>query len=308
LIDSDQDHDVTDRGASSPVPFVARIELDEMAARALAERASEDADLGWPGVGLSETSPGRWLVEVYLADAPDRGKRAALRRLAGDLGAFDLVELPRTDWVAKSLEGLKPVRAGRFLVHGSHDRAARLPNDRAIEIEAGQAFGTGHHGTTAGCLREIDRLAKIRSFRRPVDIGTGSGVLAIAMAKVWHVPVLATDIDPVAVRVAGANARLNGAREVRAIVAGGLGARAVRRRAPFDLIVANILAGPLQALAVPIRRVIAPGGVAVLSGLLPNQGARIVAAYRTAGLRLVRASVLDGWLTLTFVRRRVRKR
>jgi ribosomal protein L11 methyltransferase len=287
--------------------FIARLELDEATARAVAEAASEDADLGWPSVGLSEMAPGRWSVEVYFAKTPDAAEAAALARIAGTSGRFAVSELPDTDWVSKSLEGLRPVRAGRFVIHGRHDRAAVRTNEIAIEIEANEAFGTGHHGTTAGCLREIDRLAKIRAFRRPLDVGTGTGVLAIAMAQLWHVPVLATDIDPVAVRVARANARLNGSPEVEAIVAGGLATRLVRERGHFDLIVANILAGPLQALALSVRQALAPDGFVVLSGLLPTQGARIVAAYRSVCLTLLRAATLDGWLTLTFIRGKQRR-
>jgi ribosomal protein L11 methyltransferase len=281
---------------------VARIELGEAGARRLAEAASEDAHLGWPSVALSEVTADRWAVEVYFAAEPDEGERAALRRLADGGGAFALVELPDTDWVAQSLAGLAPVRAGRFVVHGAHDRDKPQRNEIAIEIEAGEAFGTGHHGTTAGCLAAIDRIAGSRRIYRPLDIGTGSGVLAIAMAKRFHVPVLATDIDPIAVRVARANARLNGTPEVTAVVAGTLHGRVIRAAAPFDLIVANILAGPLQALAPAIARVLSGNGVVVLSGLLPGQKARIVVAYRTAGLVLKRASVLDGWLTLTLAR------
>jgi ribosomal protein L11 methyltransferase len=285
------------------VTFVARIELAETGARALAEAASEDADLGWPSVALSELGPGRWSVEVYFVEPPADTERAALGRLAGGGREFAIAELPDTDWVARSLEGLRPVRAGRFLVHGSHDRGERRPNDIAIEIEAGEAFGTGHHGTTVGCLREIDRLGKIRRFRRPLDIGTGSGVLAIAMAKLWHVPILATDIDPVAVRVARGNARLNGACDMRPILAGGPGNTFLGRAMPFDLIVANILAGPLQAMARPIERALSDDGMVVLSGLLPGQGSRIVAAYRRVGLALMRAGETDGWLTLTLGRK-----
>ncbi|MEO8669032.1 MAG: 50S ribosomal protein L11 methyltransferase [Bauldia sp.] len=283
--------------------FVARTERGEAEARLLAEAASEDAQLSWPTVARSEIAPGRWSVEVYFPAPPEESERMALDRLAGSAGAFAITHLPDIDWVAKSLEGLAPVHAGRFVVYGAHDRDQPRRNDIAVEIEAGEAFGTGHHGTTAGCLREIDRLGKIRRFRRPLDVGTGSGVLAIAMAKLWHVPVLATDIDPVAVRVARGNARLNGTPQVRAAVAGGLGRRVVRDAAPFDLIVANILAGPLQAMARSVERVLAGDGVVVLSGLLPEQRARIVAAYRTVGLVLLRASELDGWLTLTFGRK-----
>ena len=242
---------------------------------------------------------------VYLDPPPDDRLSAGLADAARSaLGAgapdFAFAELPETDWVAKSLEGLTPVRVGRFLVHGSHDRARRRPNDLAIEIEAGQAFGTGHHGTTAGCLAAIDRLAKTRAMRNALDVGTGSGVLAIGIAKRCKVPVLASDVDPVAVRIADANARLNGVRPlVRTLCAAGIEGTAFARPGGFDLIVANILAGPLVALAPSIRRRLAPRGAVILSGLLAHQANRVAAAYRAQGLRLVRAETREGWVTLT---------
>jgi ribosomal protein L11 methyltransferase len=263
-------------------------------------------------VGLREAPGGAWEVTVYLSGTAGKRQTAALRALsAGVLGApgFSVGRLPETDWVAKSLAGLRPVAAGRFLVHGRHDRARRRPNTFNIEIDAGQAFGTGHHGTTAGCLVAIDRLAKTRRIRNGLDIGTGSGVLAIAIAKATKVPVLASDIDPVAVRIARENIRLNGvARYVRAVTAANLRKRVFEAPAPFDLIVANILAGPLMGLAPEIARALAPGGTVILSGLLPEQRTRIVAAYRGQGLAFGRSSILDGWLTLTFTRRSRRRK
>jgi ribosomal protein L11 methyltransferase len=250
-------------------------------------------------VDASEVTPGRWEVIVYFAEAPDEAERAALARR----GPFVIAALPEADWVAKSLEGLKPVRAGRFLVLGRHDRGKVKPNDIAIEIEAGQAFGTGHHGTTAGCLIAIEQEARARRIRHALDIGTGSGVLAIALARLAKARVLASDIDPVATHVAEENVRLNGvAAHVRCITAVGLTGRAFADSGPYDLVVANILAGPLAALAPAIRRVVAPGGTVILSGLLPEQRARIVATYRLTGLVLVRAMIVDGWLTLVLRR------
>jgi ribosomal protein L11 methyltransferase len=259
-------------------------------------------------VDVTEEVPGRWRVLVYLDAPPDDRLRAGLAEAARTaLGAnppdFAFTELADTDWVAKSLEGLTPVRVGRFLVHGSHDRAKPRPNDLAIEIEAGQAFGTGHHGTTAGCLAAIDRLAKTRPIRNALDVGTGSGVLAIAIAKRCKAPVLASDIDPVAARIADENVRLNGVRPlVRTVCAAGIEGRAFARPDGFDLIVANILAGPLVALAPSIRRRLAPGGAVILSGLLAHQRSRVAAAYRAQGLRLIRAETREGWATLTFAR------
>jgi len=277
----------------------ATIAASESDATQLAEEIANDPFLDGQTVDSSEVSPGRWEVVVYFSEAPDKEQRAALKRH----GRFTIAELAETDWVAKSLAGLSPVRAGPFLVHGSHDRAAARENDIAIEIEAGEAFGTGHHGTTAGCLNEIARIAQTRPILNALDVGTGSGVLAFAIARIAGAPVLASDIDPVATRVAAENARINGvARFVRTVTATGLDGRIFHEHAPYDLVVANILAGPLAALAPAIARVTAPGGAVVLSGLLPSQKARIVAAYRTAGLLLERATVHDGWLTLVLIR------
>ncbi len=277
----------------------AKLVASEADAAQLAESIANDPFLDGQTVDTSEISPGRWEVVVYFPEAPDAGQRSALKRH----GRFRIEKLPETNWVAKSLEGLKPVRAGRFLVYGSHDRGRRKPNDIAIEIEAGEAFGTGHHGTTAGCLIAIADVAKARPIRNALDVGTGSGVLAIGIARLAKAPVLASDIDPIATRVAAENVRLNGAsRWVRTITATGLNGRAFRDHGPYDLIVANILAGPLAALAPAIRRHVAPGGAVVLSGLLPEQQARIVAAYRGTGLVLRRSLVLDGWLTLVLTR------
>jgi ribosomal protein L11 methyltransferase len=244
--------------------------------------------------------PDGWSVAAYWdGERPDLAGAVLEVALAYGVEA-EIGPLPDTDWVTESLRGLAPVRAGRFLVHGSHDRARRRPNDIAIEIEAGQAFGTGHHGTTAGCLEVLDRLGRARRYRAPLDLGTGSGVLAIAMAKAWGVPVLASDIDPVAVRIANENARLNKVGgSVQAVTAAGF-RHPLLRDGSFDLIVANILAGPLAAMATDLAARLLPGGTVVLSGLLPQQRRLIVARYRSRGLRLARSIVRNGWLTLVF--------
>ena len=263
-----------------------------------------ERDFGEDGVvvSLDERPDGCWAVEAYF----DTGQPAEIGPLIRDrlgadaFGAPVQVEvLPEADWVALSLEGLKPVCAGRFVVHGGHDRASIPPGRIAIEIEAGQAFGTGHHGTTAGCLAVLDRLLRRRRFRQVLDLGTGSGVLAIALAKVLRRPVLATDIDPLAVRVAAENAALNrvGGR-VRTVIAAGMDHRAIWAAAPFDLIVANILAEPLMRLAPAVARALAPGGQLVLSGLLPHQRERVVAGYSGQGVWLEHAEVSDGWAVL----------
>jgi ribosomal protein L11 methyltransferase len=271
----------------------------EARAHAVAAAIAGDPALGDAAVDAHDVAAGRWQVIVYFTVAPDRGQRAALARH----GRFAIAELQDTDWVAKSLEGLRPVRAGRFVIHGRHDRGAIRPNDIAIEIEAGQAFGTGHHGTTAGCLLAIAAVAKSRRVVRAIDAGTGTGVLAIAIARRTGARVMATDIDPLAVRIAADNAKANGVgARVRAAHTGGLAGRAFDLFGAADLIVANILAGPLTALAPAIRRRLAPGGTVILSGLLPDQRARIVATYRGVGLRLAGARVRDGWLTVRMER------
>jgi ribosomal protein L11 methyltransferase len=284
----------------------ATIALPEAPARALAAAIEEDAALWTNPLDLLEAAPDAWRVAVYFETEPDEEALAALKRLAAPHGGgFALDTLPETNWVAKSLESLKPVRAGRFNVHGAHDRARVAPNEIGIEIEAGLAFGTGHHGTTTGCLIAIDDLAKSRPIPTALDVGTGSGVLAIALAKRAKTRVVASDIDPVAVAVARDNVRLNGvAARVRTIVATGLGHRLIAAGAPYDLVVANILAGPLVQMAPAIARHLKSGGSVILSGLLNEQRRRVAAMYRTQGLTLSRAIVIGEWTTLVLKRKR----
>lgn len=211
--------------------------------------------------------------------------------------------LPDIDWVSHSLEGLKPVRAGRFLVHGSHDRSEVRPGDIGIEIDAAQAFGTGHHGTTAGCLEMIARVvARIRagSAAGPVlDLGTGSGVLAIAVANLAPVRVLATDIDPVATRIAAGNARLNRMESrIMAVTATGFHSTAFGESGPFRIIIANILARPLMRMAPDIKANLAPGGSVILSGILAEQRWKVLAAFNAQGLHHVETIWREGWVTI----------
>lgn len=209
--------------------------------------------------------------------------------------------IPDIDWIAKSLEGLKPVRAGRFLVHGSHDRDKVQPHDLAIEIDAGQAFGTGHHGTTAGCLEVIETVVRSRKVRNALDLGTGSGVLAIAVRKMIKVPVLATDIDPIAVRVARDNARRNKVVEgIDFRTAPGFHSTAFAQHAPFDLIIANILARPLIKMAPQLVQHLAKDGSVILSGILAAQRWKVISAYSGAGLSHVRTIWRNGWVTIHF--------
>jgi ribosomal protein L11 methyltransferase len=241
-------------------------------------------------------------VSVY-AETSDAGHVAA--RIGTILSSLELhaeverEDLPDIDWVARSLEGLKPVRAGRFFVHGAHDRGQRQDEDIAIEIEAGQAFGTGHHGTTAGCLEMLERVVADERPKNGLDLGTGSAVLAIALAKLAGIPVLATDIDPVATVVAAANAELNGtATLVEAVTATGFDDPVFGERGPFDLIVANILAGPLMELAPGMATHLAPAGSLVLSGILDRQEDAVLAAYRQAGFRHIDTLHREGWVTI----------
>ena len=269
----------------------------------LLERQFEDDGYALANMEIDEPAQ---IYEVSLyADGEEDEIAAIEKRMADCLGSdgFGLgigrEVLPDVDWVAKSLEGLKPVRAGRFVVHGSHDRDAVRANDIALLIEAGQAFGTGHHGTTAGCLLMLEQLIRTRRPANVLDLGTGSGVLAIAVAKLAHCPVLATDIDPVATKVAAANARLNGtAGLIRFETAAGFGNRAFAEEGPFDLIVANILARPLMRMAPEIAANLAPGGRLVLSGILATQRQMVLAAFRSAGLFHRKTIWRDEWVTM----------
>lgn len=245
-----------------------------------------------------------WTIDIYV---PNEDAETALSRTKVHLGSdglsveLTLEKLGDQDWVAMSLKGLKPVGAGRFFVHGAHDKDKIPAGAVNIEIEAGQAFGTGHHGTTAGCLEALELLLRQRSFERIFDIGTGTGLLAIGLAKALRQPVLASDIDPISVEVAQENAILNGVGSwVHVVEATGMHHAKIRNNGPFDLIVANILAGPLITMASDIAGEIRPGGSLVLSGILESQANRVVAAYVAHGLRLERQALRDGWSTLTF--------
>ncbi|MBV1707198.1 MAG: 50S ribosomal protein L11 methyltransferase [Hyphomicrobiales bacterium] len=246
--------------------------------------------------------PGQWVLEFCLED--DFGLELARVFIAENLGAAraataELTEVPAADWIARSLEGLAPVRAGRFWLHGQHDRAQRRPHDVALEIEAALAFGTGHHGTTRGCLLMFDGVLKRRRPRHVLDVGTGTGVLAIAAAKVLRRRVIAGDIDPVATRVAQANVALNGVRPfVRALAAAGVDHPALRGGAPYDLIFANILAAPLRGMAADLALACARHGEIIVSGLLAGDVAGVLSAFRWQGFHLARRLDVEGWATL----------
>jgi ribosomal protein L11 methyltransferase len=293
----------------SPLPAptaVARLSTDAATVRKIGDALAESFDADAVATAAFEEPDGRWSFAIHFRDRPNEpAVRALIAAAAGAAAADALVfeTLAPTDWVRKSLEGLKPVDAGRFVVHGAHDRARVRPNRIGIQIEAALAFGTGHHGTTRGCLLALDRIVKARRPRKILDVGTGTGVLAIAAAKALRRPVLASDIDLRAVTTARENARLNRVGTYVEIVhAAGLGRNRFRVRAPFALILANILLDPLQRLATPMARLVAPNGRVVLSGLLAAQAGTALASYRARGLVLERRILLDGWATLVLRR------
>jgi len=255
---------------------------------------------------FERTGTSEWDISLYFETPPDQTAiRALVAQAVGDAIAaalvFDTVEAK--DWVKASLADLVPVNAGRFVVHGHHDRDRIPPNKLRIEIEAALAFGTGHHGTTRGCLLLLDMVLRQRMPERVLDLGTGTGVLAIAAAKALHRNILASDIDPRSVIVTKENAALNGVRrDVEAIRAIGFGSPRFAQAGPFDLVLANILANPLRKLAAPMAKHLAPSAFVILSGLLPPHARGVVAAYRGQGLRLIRRYELDGWTSLLMQR------
>ncbi len=245
-------------------------------------------------------------VSIYCEDDQGDDVSARFESIRQRLGLAPVIEteiLPDIDWVSKSLEGLQPVRAGRFLVHGSHDRDKLRDGDIPIEIEAGLAFGTGHHGTTAGCLELIETVVASENPQGALDLGAGSAVLAIALAKLAQIPVLATDIDPVATEVAEANVKLNGVTDyVTCETATGLSHTAIAARAPFDLIVANILAGPLMELAPEMAQGVKSGGSLILSGILDRQHDAVLSAYLAQGFVHQTTLHRDEWVAMHFKR------
>jgi ribosomal protein L11 methyltransferase len=275
---------------------------NEQTARHVVDLLTESFFEGQAAIAAFERSDGRWYITVHFAEAPDQASIRELVAIAagGDVArgiTFDTAEAK--DWVKATLEELVPVRAGRFIVHGRHDCSKVPPNKLGIEIEAALAFGTGHHGTTRGCLLLLDQVLRARHPRRVLDLGTGTGVLAIAAAKALHSAVLASDIDPASVRVARDNARLNEVGNlVQTIRATGFSAPQFKAHGRFDLVLANILANPLRQMATPMTRHLAPSALLILSGLLPSQAGGVIAAYRTRGLVLLRHLQIEGWSSL----------
>jgi ribosomal protein L11 methyltransferase len=274
---------------------------DEQHAKSVVDALAENFFGREPAIAAFEAAGGRWHISMHFDEAPDQaGIRELVNRAAGGkIGdvAFDVVKAK--DWVKATLEELVPVRAGRFIVHGQHDRAKVPPNKLGIEIEAALAFGTGHHGTTRGCLLLLDQVLKAYRPRRVLDLGTGTGVLAMSAAKALRTKTLASDIDPLSVKVARDNARFNHVGElVEVIQAAGFSAPRFAESGPFDMVLANILANPLRQMATPMSRHLAASALVILSGLLPHQAQSVIAAYRARRLVLERQIEIEGWSSL----------
>jgi ribosomal protein L11 methyltransferase len=249
-------------------------------------------------------------VSAHYAEEPALEQLLALIGTAigaGDFGDLRIEQLQPEDWIARAESMRAPVRAGRFVVHGRHHRGKVRRLRGTIEIDAGLAFGTAHHATTRGCLIALDRLSKRTRPRRILDVGTGTGILAIAAARAFNAPVLASDIDPIAAATAAANAKMNGVGAcVHVVTAAGL-AHFRLSQASVDLLFANILLNPLLALAPAFAHAVRPGGICVLSGLLDTQARQVEARFRALGFSLDSRILLDGWATLLLRRGSQRK-
>lgn len=281
--------------------------LSHDGANALASALEESFRIDPMAITINETDEARalWEVVLYFESEAEAEDARTLDELKHGL----IAPMPQQDWVRQSLEGLAPVTAGRFFLHGSHDRGRRRPGGIALEIDAGTAFGTGHHGTTEGCLIALDRILKRRLPMNILDVGCGTGVLAIAAAKATGRPALASDIDLEAVRVTIANAALNGVKPlIGSFVAAGLSHHRIASSGPYDLIFANILARPLVALSTGLARALEPGGDLILSGLTLEQMRWIEATYAARGLALAGRITRGNWATLVFTRPQKRKR
>ena len=241
-----------------------------------------------------------WRIDAFPTSDDEREAASGVLRGFAEL-RVSTEKLADADWLAMALSGLPPVRAGRFFVFGAHDRGLAPASTVNLRIEAGAAFGTGHHGTTVGCLQAFDQLLKGQRFRRVLDVGCGTGVLAIAAARTGSRTALGTDIDRVSVRIANENASLNRA-GAAFFHAAGLNDTRIREGGPYDLVFANILAPPLVALAGDIKAALRPGGTAILSGLLRTQERRVSAAYLSRGFRIARRLHRDAWATLVLRR------
>lgn len=284
----------------------AAVQIVARGPRAVAEAAaaSIDADPALEGATYSileeDEDRGIWRIDAFPTTTEEAdGLRSALADFPGLKVSTET--LADADWLAMALSGLPPVRAGRFFVYGAHDRGRAPVNAVKLRIEAGAAFGTGHHGTTVGCLHAYDALLKRRGFGKVLDVGAGTGVLAIAAARTGTRTAVGTDIDRPSVRISRENARLNRT-DARFVWASGLNHTAVRSDAPYDLVFANILARPLVALAQDIKGALKPGGYAILSGLLRTQERYVRAAYLSRGFHLESRVRRDAWAALVLRR------
>ena len=282
---------------------------DEVSANALAAAFASTAS----AVSAFETRPGGlWKVEAFAERAPDRAALAAAGALAalafgvaapGLLDDLTVERLAPRDWLRENQQSFPPIRVGRFFIHGSHHDRPLPAGAIALRIDAATAFGTGEHATTRGCLLALAALGKRRRFHHPLDMGTGTAILAMAASRLWSCAVLASDVDAGSVHVARENVRANGlAARIRLLHGDGYRNAAIRRAAPFDLVTANILARPLAAMAGDLAASLAAGGVAVLSGLLTRQVPLVLAADRAHGLGLRRRIAVEGWETLILTR------
>ncbi|WP_041794466.1 50S ribosomal protein L11 methyltransferase [Pararhodospirillum photometricum] len=250
-----------------------------------------------------------WTLQALCAERPDNAVLLPAVALAAATAGIEepepvIVRIEARDWLAQSAIAFPPLRVGRVYIHGSHHEEAPPVGSWPLRLDAATAFGSGDHESTKGCLQAFNALARRGRKRNVLDVGCGSGILGLAAARGWAVPVLGVDIDPESVRVARYNTRRNGLRAFLRVEPGvGVGGRLVQARAPYDLIFANILARPLCALAAPLARLLEPGGHVVLAGLLTRQAAQVLSAYRRQGLHLEQRLVLGAWTTLVLTRR-----
>jgi ribosomal protein L11 methyltransferase len=279
-----------------PVCWKARAILPKREAQTLSDQL--EALEPTPVVSAFELGErGLWEVEAFFVHEPDE---ADLQQRFGV--PMRVIPIEDENWVARALEGLPPVQTQRFYIYGEHSASSVPANAIGLKIEASYAFGTGHHGTTRGCLLANEHLAKRRRFKNALDLGCGTGVLGMAFARLAHRPVVATDIDPLATRKTIENAKLNRAPNMRVATANGFKTPLIAEHAPYDLIFANILAGPLMKLLPGIKANLAPGGHTILSGLLDDQANAICAMARAQNLRLIKRNALEGWVTLILQR------
>ncbi|HEU5048030.1 MAG TPA: 50S ribosomal protein L11 methyltransferase [Rickettsiales bacterium] len=276
--------------------FVPRVQV------LAAETVFEDMALALSSFEVEEDS-NDWYVDILTETQPDDAfmaeKLAPLADAGNKLPHYEIKKLEAKDWVSEVEQSFPPLNIGRFYVHGSHISDPAPHGKIALKVNAGAAFGSGEHATTSGCLLALGMLAKRRKFRNPLDMGCGSGILAMAMVKLWHVPVTAIDIDPVSTATTRENAHNNRISKLMRTAAGdGYHTKLAKKHARYDLIVANILARPLVRMAPLLKKALLPGGIVVLSGLLANQERMVLAAHRLQGLRLIGRVKRGHWHTL----------